>query len=1763
MNYFNVKNKVFSTLLLLLLSIGSLWAQSHKIGDLITFPDGSQGVVFYVNPNDSRKGYAAALEDLSGTYAYLRSNVTIEALEGIFGFGYTPNAPFYKVYGEGAEWGQCDYIHSAYSDNRILRSMGSPAALAVDYEHGWYVPEIAQMHMLIGASLFIPSSTGFTPLADANYWPCTKAHNNINRWYPSDNTVPHYDRVNGLSMATYRTTDPTSTCRIRPVRDFGDEVQVVQMADPTSNTATVRPSVDTTYDALVIFKTDTFVIPQTVRVLPEPVLNLTSTLSDSSSVCPDAYFTVRADYRTFSDSLLKNQNHIYEWSGFYNSKITTTSNNYSVGTYARNVGDQVYYVHAYDQFGRCHAYDTLTVTVKPFSSLPITTNDTICYGDTAILTGINPAATIEQYYHWYKGNTLVQTDTMAPGEKSILKRPNTTWEDSYVLTVNDKNTCVWNPVNNVRCYDTVNQANTTATDTVLMDAAHDGGSMTVHATDRIVFYDEGGRNGDYSTETVNELTYTFVAEEGQILLHVDTFNVGADAYLEIYDGPLAYNDDMGDLWGDEGSDYDFVSTNGSITVVWYNDSNSPENLKFGWNASVTMLGTQCNVSEANVTIKRPLDATAITQTTNDTICYDYTAHLTAKSDIDYPQYYQWWNKDLTEVLFNDTVQVAGDSSAFNPEHQQRDTTYYVTVSNKDNCPYSPERYRAIGLSRPEFLMSETSSTIYLQPGDSIPIYDNGGKDSNFISTGTRYCNFIAEQGHHVVLHLDTVDCARFWVYETSESGTYYNIARFNNANPAKDTTFVSSNNALRIQATGTLTKMGFAGYVTTDEAPYELADASVTISSLEVDILTEDRTLPLCAADTVLTATFTDATSTYTSIWMMGTDTVAIHANIPNSRLVDTLHYTAPSTASCGDMQEYHVIYVGNGGCEFVGATKTITLINESDFNGVPANDTIDIVATFEAVAPGAPDITDECGRTISPSYDPATDSVSTIGVDGTGTIEHTYTYTDCAGHDSTYTRVYRLSTISAPLRIASGDCTLEYNGLEQTCEVYTVTFDGVTVDECMACRTRGGYTHRYILPTTGDTVTIKDAIVVRDVVTDTANTYTAIIGHASRYTDVKLDTGRITVTPLAIGITAADSTKECDGTALTCDRWSLTSGTLGDGDAITSVTVTGSQDGVGTTPNKASDAKIEKGTENVTHNYTITYNDGQLTVTDTTKPTFTSPKDTTLYKDALCNADTTASSVGSPTNLADNCADASALTVTHTDGNYSSTCAGSYTFERVWRVTDATGNYRETKQTVTVSDTVRPVYERPKDTTVYKNGLCAADTTPAVTGQPTGVTDNCSGASELTIMHYDRNITETCSGSYTFERVWRVVDECGNVSAVADSVQTVTVSDTTRPEFEVPADTVICREVATDMVVNPDKAVTGEPSNLSDNCTDAATLQTNTAYTDVDPSTVDHNVVNYIERHWTVEDACGNVTEKVQRIGVFPAIHDGNTPMQCHDTMLTLAYGRCDTAIDLRQPTWSTSVTGAGTIRLSNDAPARFPEGATVVTWTLTDTCGFTVTCQQTVTVSYPPCGRPEDTVLYDGFTYHTVRVGCECWLQENLRNRVYSDGTPVAEYSSYNHSDQNEEDYGLLYTWYSAVRVPEGDNSAVPADSVAPMGEHYVEGACPAGWAVPTDAQYEDLWLNGYGASGLKDKDARYWLPGYAGTDPNSYFNARGAGYYDPVTDRYYNLLGETYFWTGEPTTNYTEGHCAVITSECPELLSKEQPKGRGQSIRCVQKR
>lgn len=102
-------------------------------------------------------------------------------------------------------------------------------------------------------------------------------------------------------------------------------------------------------------------------------------------------------------------------------------------------------------------------------------------------------------------------------------------------------------------------------------------------------------------------------------------------------------------------------------------------------------------------------------------------------------------------------------------------------------------------------------------------------------------------------------------------------------------------------------------------------------------------------------------------------------------------------------------------------------------------------------------------------------------------------------------------------------------------------------------------------------------------------------------------------------------------------------------------------------------------------------------------------------------------------------------------------------------------------------------------------------------------------------------------------------------------------------------------------------------------------------------------------------------------------------------------------------------------------------------------------------------PCAGTSTVTDYDGNVYSTIQIGQQCWMAENLRTTHYADGEiiPIGSACYYpNGNAGNRSQYGLLYTWYTATRnVSSGSN---------PSG---VQGACPYGWHVPSDAEWDQL--------------------------------------------------------------------------------------------------
>ena len=243
-----------------------IYGQAYKIGDLYTFPDGSKGVVCYVDPNNPQKGWAAALNDLEGKYTI--APVVTTPSSSSPGYVYVsfslPDGLKSKNYSNKYE------NVGKYNTRILLESGTSPAAEAVDFYNGWYIPDknqLAVMHRLIPIinDKVISYGGDITNLAklmgDYGYYSSEPYSYDGRKYvYCLRNLTNNF----GITSTEYNiiydpsNVDAATHKRIRPVRDFGDEAYAYWVDKPKSASMVVQPAATRKYDALVIYGKDTF-----------------------------------------------------------------------------------------------------------------------------------------------------------------------------------------------------------------------------------------------------------------------------------------------------------------------------------------------------------------------------------------------------------------------------------------------------------------------------------------------------------------------------------------------------------------------------------------------------------------------------------------------------------------------------------------------------------------------------------------------------------------------------------------------------------------------------------------------------------------------------------------------------------------------------------------------------------------------------------------------------------------------------------------------------------------------------------------------------------------------------------------------------------------------------------------------------------------------------------------------------------------------------------------------------------------------------------------------------------------------------------------------------------------------------------------------------------------------------------------------------------------------------------------------------------------
>ena len=194
-------------------------------------------------------------------------------------------------------------------------------------------------------------------------------------------------------------------------------------------------------------------------------------------------------------------------------------------------------------------------------------------------------------------------------------------------------------------------------------------------------------------------------------------------------------------------------------------------------------------------------------------------------------------------------------------------------------------------------------------------------------------------------------------------------------------------------------------------------------------------------------------------------------------------------------------------------------------------------------------------------------------------------------------------------------------------------------------------------------------------------------------------------------------------------------------------------------------------------------------------------------------------------------------------------------------------------------------------------------------------------------------------------------------------------------------------------------------------------------------------------------------------------------------------------------------------------------------------------------------PISPSEDasTVTYSGKVYHTVKIGNQTWMKENLDVGVMIDSLQnpsnngTIEKYCYGNDTANCNKYGGLYQWDEALAYSTTKGA---------------KGICPTGWHIPTLAEFRTL-VKEVGNDGNKLKREDQGSGSGVGTNISG-FSALLAGYRYTSGD-IYNLGRGTYFWSSTEADT-TLAYDRDLWFNNSNILTYPTLKGNGLSIRCI---
>lgn len=190
------------------------------------------------------------------------------------------------------------------------------------------------------------------------------------------------------------------------------------------------------------------------------------------------------------------------------------------------------------------------------------------------------------------------------------------------------------------------------------------------------------------------------------------------------------------------------------------------------------------------------------------------------------------------------------------------------------------------------------------------------------------------------------------------------------------------------------------------------------------------------------------------------------------------------------------------------------------------------------------------------------------------------------------------------------------------------------------------------------------------------------------------------------------------------------------------------------------------------------------------------------------------------------------------------------------------------------------------------------------------------------------------------------------------------------------------------------------------------------------------------------------------------------------------------------------------------------------------------------------------------DGNIYHSVTIGTQVWMVENLKVTRYRNGDPITHitdasqwqnavagaYSDYNNVPEYAEVFGRLYNWYA---IDDSRNIA------------------PVGWHVPSDAEWTVLtnYLGGEAVAGgkLKSEGLDWWYsPNAEATNESGFTGLPGGTRYNSGGFENLGTLGYWWCYSGIDADNWD--WYRYTAWEDGAVHRYGNLKGNGYSVRCI---